>query len=317
MSAAPHGNFSSRNLVVFGCGYIGSAVVARATAVGMRVTALTRNHETASRLRGGKVTVVEADLADAGWHGEIPHPADFVLNCVSSGGGGIAGYRHSYGGGMASILRWAEQGGGVGTLVYTSSTSVYPQGGGAVVDEAATTHRPAAPVTDDDVPESADGRGQILAGVERLLMDTRGARRRWFVLRLAGIYGPERCHLLEQVRSGTVAGAGEHRLNIAYRDDIVDAVFAAFGAPEYVRDEVFNIADDKPARKADIAGWLAERLGCAPPVFSGAPAGGRRAITPDRVISNRKAKEILGWRPRHPTYREGYDAILGSEPCSA
>ncbi len=297
-------DFSSKRLVVFGAGYVGGEVARQARERGWQVTALTRNPEKAAALAAHDIQVIVADLATGNWHAQIPGGGDFVLNAVSSGGGGVDGYRHSYVDGMSSILRWSASTGGIGTLVYTSSTSVYPQDGGIDVDETAGH-------------EGVGERGEILLAAENVLRN--GAAdagcRRWFVLRLAGLYGPGRHHLLEQVRSGTVSGRGEHRLNLVHRDDVCAAIWAAFAAPAMVGNDVFNLADDHPARKADVIAWLAERLGVAMPAFSGQPAGGRRAVTPDRAILNTKARDVLGWRPRFASFREGYAEILSSSPA--
>lgn len=297
MAALAHGKNSSRHLVIFGCGYIGGAVAEAALAQGLAVTALTRNPATAERLRAKGATVVVADLASDTWHRHVLAAPAWVLDCVSSGGAGTDGYRHSYVDGMTSILRWAENHGRIGTLVYTSSTSVYPQGEGATVDETAST-------------AAAGERPAILIEAERQLARSERACDRWFVLRLAGIYGPGRHHLLDQARAGVMAGRGDHRLNLAHRDDIVAAVFACFQAAPGIRNEVFNVADDGAAAKSELVGWLAGRIGAPAPQFTGEPAAGRRAVTPDRVIANGKAKSLLGWQPRFPTYREGYTEIL-------
>ena len=124
------------HLVIFGAGYVGGEVARQALARGYRVTALTRNADKARALADVGVYVIVDDLASENWHLNLPDGADFVLNCVSSGGGGPEGYRHSYVEGMRSILEWASQV-PVGTLVYTSSTSVYPQDGGVRVGEDA------------------------------------------------------------------------------------------------------------------------------------------------------------------------------------
>ena len=297
MSADAHGNLAGKRLVIFGCGYVGAEVARQAFARGLHVTALTRNAAKAIALRTAGVEAVVADLADTDWHARIAGGAEFVLNCVSSGGGGLGGYRRSYVDGMTSVLAWAKTHGAAGTLVYTGSTSVYPQGGGVRVDETAAT-------------AGAGLRAELLVAAEDLLRSAAGARARWFVLRLAGIYGPNRTHLVEQVRTGEVAGRGEHRLNLAHRDDIVAAIWAALAAPPAVRSEIFNVADDGAAPKAEIAAWLAARLGVPPPRFTGEPLAGRREVTPDRVIANDKIKTMLGWRPRYPTYREGYEKFL-------
>jgi nucleoside-diphosphate-sugar epimerase len=288
----------TKHLVVFGAGYVGAEVARQALARGLRVTALTRNADKAKVLAEAGVEVIVDDLAGDGWHARLPDGADFVLNCVSSGGGGPEGYRRSYVEGMKSILTWAA-GVRVGTMIYTGSTSVYPQGGGVRVTE------------EDSVAETRAA-GSPLVEAEDLLLGWNGGRS--FVLRLAGIYGPGRHYLVDQLRdgSGEVAGRGEYRLNLIHRDDIVGAVWAAFDVPAEVVGGVFNVADDGAAPKVDITAWLAMKLGVPRPRFTGEPATGRRRVTPDRVIANDKIKRELGWRPRYPSYQEGYTAILGA-----
>jgi nucleoside-diphosphate-sugar epimerase len=300
MAIVAPGIFTGKRLVVFGAGYVGGAVAREALRLGMRVTALTRNVEKAAALAANGVEAVTAELASSSWHEKIGGDADFVLNCVSSGGGGTDAYRRSYVEGMHSILDWAKSLRGVGTFIYTSSTSVYPQSGGMRVHEAVST-------------EGAGETAQVLLEAENLVRSASSDTwRRWFILRLAGIYGPGRHHLLDQLRAGetTLGGRGEHRLNLIHREDIVAAVLAAFAAPAEIANEIFNVTDDGASTKAEVVDWLARQLGCAEPVFNGEIVSGRRAITPDRGIANDKIKTVLGWRPRYPDFRAGYRAIL-------
>jgi nucleoside-diphosphate-sugar epimerase len=290
-------SLSGKRLVIFGCGYVGAAVARWAATAGLRVTALTRNPAAAVLLRELELETVVADLATDHWHDKIAPTPEFALNCVSAGGGGIAAYRHSYVEGMGSIMTWAQARGPVGTFVYTSSTSVYAQGSGMMIDETV----PATGTSD---------RAQLLLAAESKLTSSAGACTRWFVLRLAGIYGPGRHHLLEQVRAGEVSGTGEHHLNLIHRDDIASAIAACFSAPAEIGNDVFNVADDGRATKAEIVTWLAAELGLAAPRFTGGPSGGRRTVTPDRVISNAKIKAVLGWTPRYSTFREGSASLL-------
>lgn len=291
-------SLAGKRVVIFGCGYVGQAAARAAQAQGASVVALTRNPETAASLRAAGVEVVIDDLAGETWHSRIADPPDLLLNCVSSGGGGIEAYRHSYVDGMASIVAWARRTGPVGTAVYTSSTSVYPQGNGARVDEAASTM-------------GGGERAQLLLQAEELMQAAAPhAWRRWFVLRLAGIYGPGRHYLADQVRSGEVAGIGDHRLNLVHRDDAVAAVLACWAAPVDTANEVLNVADDSPARKSEVVAWLASQLGVPVPHFSGVAGGQRRPATPDRIVVNQKLRQILGWRPHFPSFREGYASFL-------
>lgn len=293
-------DFHGKRLVIFGCGYIGLAVAREALAAGMRVLALTRNPERAAAAAACGATTVTADLASDSWHGRIAPGADLVLNCVGAGGGGIDGYRRSYVGGMQSILSWAREG-APGTLVYTSSTSVYSQTGGIVIDETAST-------------EGAGGQARVLIDAETMLKEAGPAYGRYFILRLAGIYGPGRHRLLDQIRSGAteIAGSGAHHLNLAHRDDIVAAILAAFLSPLSVGNRIFNVTDDVAATKAGVVEWLAAQIGRVPPRFSGGAASARRGFAEpaDRLIGNDRLKAELGWRPKYPSFREGYREIL-------
>jgi nucleoside-diphosphate-sugar epimerase len=292
-------SLANKRLVIFGCGYVGAALSRAALAAGARVEALTRNPEKAAALRAsGLARVIVSELGSMEWHAQLEPAPDFVVNCVSSGGPDQ--YWQSYVVGMQSILSWAAKAGPIGTLVYTSSTSVYPQGDGAVVDETAWA------------PGSTPN-GRIISESEVLLKNAPAAVRRHFILRLAGIYGPGRHHLLDQLRAAVPAlnGSGGHRLNLAHRDDIVAAILACLQAPESAGSDVFNVADDAPATRAEVVGWLCGQLGRPVPPFDGSATTRRGgAPVPDRIIANGKLKRTLGWRPRYPDYRAGFGEIL-------
>jgi nucleoside-diphosphate-sugar epimerase len=286
-----------KRVVVFGCGYLGGTVARSAAVLGARVVAVTKNPQTAELLRVDGIDVIVADLATNSWHDAVAGEVDCILNSVGSGGGGIESYRRSYVGGMASIVAWARRAGPIGTAVYTSSTSVYPQSGGVVVDEGALTG-------------GGEERAQVLLEAESIFRGELGAWHRGFVLRLAGIYGPGRHSLLDQVRSGEVAGTGDHRMNLVHRDDAAAAILACWSAPPEVAGDVFNVADDEPHRRIEVVTWLAAGMGVPVPRFSGAARSPFRGNAPDRLIANAKLKARFGWRPRFPTFREGYGGFL-------
>lgn len=294
-------SLEGKRLVIFGAGYVGGALAAAAQARGAEVTALTRNAQAAARLEELGLKVVRAELDSSDWHTGIGK-MDMAVNCVSSGGGGEAGYVKSYLDGTRSILQWAGRSGPVETLLYTSSTSVYPQTGGTVDESSPTT--------------PATGTPRILLEAEDLVLQAVAAGRsgRSIVLRLAGIYGPGRHHLLDRLREGAeaIAGTGDHLLNLIHRDDIVSAVLTALASPPGEPQAVFNVADDHPTPKAEVVRWLAERLGRPVPVFSGGAVAGRRTHPPNRAVSNRRLKEQLRWAPSYPDFRRGYEQILGA-----
>lgn len=298
--------FSKKRLVIFGCGYVGGALAAVAQAGGARVTALTRNAARADELRRRGIDVVVGDLARTDWHAAIAPGPDFVLNAVSAAAFTPDGYRHSYVDGARSILAWAGRGGSpVGTLVYTSSTGVYPQDGGVRVDES-------APLV------GAGPTGQVLAEAEEVFRRAPApVVGRAFILRLAGIYGPGRHALLDQLRAGVevIAGRGGHRLNLVHRDDVVGAVSACFGARQEIAGGTFNVSDGQPASRAEVVAWLAAQLGRPAPRFDEAAPTTRRggAGVPDRVIMSEALRGAVGWSPQFPSFRKGYAALLAGE----
>lgn len=289
------------SVMIFGCGYVGTALAESLLADGVRVGALTRNASKAAALRAiGVGEVIEAELDSRDWHGAVRGRYDAVVNCVSSAGGGLAGYEKSYYEGQRSILEWDGLQ-GADCYVYTSSTSVYPQDGGVEVDETAETA--GAPKT-----------GEVLLRSEGLLAEAFEKPGRWYVLRLAGIYGPGRHYLLDGLREGQtcIPGSGEHHLNLIHLQDIVAGLRAALRGTG--PSGVYNLCDNAAARKKDLVEWLAGQIGAEVPEFDPGLAtdrlkrrGGRM---PDRIISNGKARRLLGWNPVYGDFRQGYEQLL-------
>ncbi len=294
-----HSRKLPESVFIFGCGYVGTALAQHLIGLGVRVGALTRNAEKATRLRElGLSEVIEAVLDSSAWHAQVSGQYTAVVNCVSSAGGGLAGYRKSYVDGQRSILDWAKSQ-SIQSYIYTSSTSVYPQDGGARVDETADTS--GAPPT-----------GQVLLESEAML--AAASLPHWYVLRLAGIYGAGRHFLLNQLReaNGEIPGSGDYAMNMIHLDDIVSAICAALSwcAPS----GIYNITDDAPTTKAEVLAWLAEQMQLPAPVFNPEQVserlkrrGGRM---PHRFVSNKKAREALDWSPKFPSFCEGYAELM-------
>ncbi|MFP6854224.1 MAG: NAD-dependent epimerase/dehydratase family protein [Opitutales bacterium] len=290
-------------IVILGCGYLGQELARQALSKGFRVTALTRNGETAECLRReGAHLVVEADLDDDVWHGQINPEQDFVINCVGAAGGGMTGYVKSYLNGQNSVLRWLDKG-RIGTFVFTSSVSVYPQTDGSMVSEE-SSH------------EGVSERGALLLEAERVVFPGPDSIDRSFVLRLGGIYGPSRHLFLDRLRLGDreLPGCAEFFLNLIHRDDACSAVWAALEAPADMLGCVYNVSDGYPVTRGDLVSWLAARTGSAPVEFSGQSSSRHRSaaesVMPNRRVDNALIVQELDWHPRYPSFREGYDSML-------
>src|SRR5204862_422469 len=136
--------------------------------------------------------------------------------------------------------------------------------------------------TDPVAPESETGK--ILAMTENLLL-TAATEIKFptVILRLAGIYGPDRGYWLKQFLNGEarMEGDGSRILNMIHRDDVVGAIIAALKQSPVP--EVFNVVDNEPVTQLDLFKWLAEKLGRPLPSQAEVESRRRRGVTNKRV----------------------------------
>ncbi len=285
-------------MLIVGCGYVGLPLGAELVRRGHAVCGLRRTADGAGDLLASGVTPVVGDVTQPESLRALPGPFDWVVNTVSSSKGGADVYRAVYLEGTRNLLAWLA-GGAVRKFVHTSSTSVYGQtDGGEVTEESAAEPRAET--------------GRLLVETENLLLAA--ARERDFpavVLRVAGIYGPERGHLFQQYLrdEARISGDGSRLLNMIHRDDVVGAAIAALERGEAGR--IYNVADDAPVSQLDFFRWMSEQLGKPLPPFASAEenAGRKRGVTNKRV-SNRRLREELGCGLKFPSFREGYAAEM-------
>jgi nucleoside-diphosphate-sugar epimerase len=139
------------------------------------------------------------------------------------------------------------------------------------------------------------------------------------VLRYGALYGPGTSMApggnefeLIRKRKYPVVGDGGGVWSFVH---VVDAAQAAVAAVEHGGRGVYNVVDDDPARVAEWLPALAQALGAKRPrrvprwigrLFAG--ECGVQMMTELRGVSNAKAKRELGWRPAHPSWRQGFAA---------
>ena len=288
---------------IAGCGYVGSTLAARLKKKGVRVGALTRNEKRAAELMElGLEEVLVANLDSREWHNKLRLKYQAVVNCVSSAGGGLAGYQKSYVEGQRSLLEWAQvvQ---PEVICYTSSTSVYPQNHGNWVDETASTE----PCTETSA---------LLLQAEQMLLNSESYHGGAFVLRLGGIYGPGRHYLIDQIKGGetVLAGDGRHHLNLIHRDDAVSGIMAVLESSPSLVSGIYNLCDGQPYIQSEIVRWIAASLNVTCPTFDpkmkSARMLRRRGYSPDRKISNTKLMKATSWSAKYPNFKVGYEAFL-------
>jgi nucleoside-diphosphate-sugar epimerase len=285
-------------VLIVGCGYVGLPLGAELVRQGHEVFGLRRSAGAEAELKSAGVKPLTADITKAEQLAQLPATYDWVVNCVSASGGGAEEYREVYLQGTRNLVEWLGAA-PPKKFVYTSSTSVYGQDDGSLVKENSST-------------EPAVETGKLLVQTEQVLLAA--ARERKFpavILRVAGIYGPDRGYWFKQYLSNEarIEGNGARIMNMIHRDDVVGAIIAALksGRPG----EVYNAVDDEPVSQLAFFQWLSGPLGkdLPPSAPEDAEVVRKRGVT-NKKVSNRRLKMELGYQFKYPTFRQGYTAEL-------
>lgn len=317
----------SRRVLLAGCGDVGTALGLRLVERGWAATGVRRHSD---RLPA-PLTGLSLDLTEPG---DTLLPAvDAVVVTLTSDGHDVAGYEHTYLGGLRGLRRaLGEQ---EPLVVLVSSTGVLGGGDGerATEDTPPDPQRPTAHV----LLAAEELAGQLFPDL--------------VIVRPAGIYGPGRTSMVERVRRGAPM-AHRRVTNRIHREDLVtvlatllergtaagkrgeskqagtpggdgDAAGQRTGAsrngtvaggggaassPAPARlPRLLHAVDHDAALLGDVAAHLAHRLGVpVPPDDSGPGEGPLGKIVDGELVRALVPREE--WR--YPTYREGYDALL-------
>ena len=186
----------------------------------------------------------------------------------------------------------------------------YGRGGEAIKTEA--------DALDPNPPEELHRTLQAILHLEDAV--TSSANPEGIVLRYGSFYGPDTGMLsramIDQLRRRRVPliGGGAGQWSFIHVDDAAAATVAAIerGKPG----NIYNIVDDEPAEVSEWLPALATLVGARPPIR--VPAWLGRLFAGDHLVSmmtevrggsNTKARRELGWRPAHPSWRQGFAEV--------
>ncbi|MCF6311632.1 MAG: NAD-dependent epimerase/dehydratase family protein [Verrucomicrobiales bacterium] len=275
------------SILIAGCGYLGTQIALSSENRKLGYTALSLSGKVSAQLSG---EILRCDLSDLDAVKKISHtiaPPSHIIQCASSNHGGPDAYRSIYLQGARNLLACFP----TSPLFFTSSTSVYAQTDGSLIDE----NSPAEPTQETS---------QILRQTEDVVLAHSGT-----VLRLSGIYGPHRCLYLKRLlqHNATIHPDSAHRyLNQIHRDDAATAILHLLALPQaQVAQQIFNISDDNNWTQQQCYQQLAHKLKLPAPPLSNTNQARKRAKT-HRRISNQKLTQ-LGWSPAYPTLLDALD----------
>ena len=286
--------------LVVGCGYVG-ARFARQAAGRRPVLGIVRRGPSASGLEAAGVNTMRLDLDDA-------HPV-LQPSLAAAAAGAAVVYLvppPDHGTSDPRLERFLLLLGDAvpAVLTYVSTTGVYGDTQGALVDE----HAPLAPGNDR-------ARRRVAAeSVAQAWCAARGVR--CVILRVPGIYGPHRLPL-ERLERGEPAlrpedaGPG-NRIHV---DDLVASIAAAIDQPG--AQGAYNVTDGDPAsttaflqETAAAAGLPSPRLVPKTEAARHISPGMLAFLLESRRVDNRRLLDELGVRLRYPRAQAGILASL-------
>jgi nucleoside-diphosphate-sugar epimerase len=275
-------------VLIAGCGDLGTEVGLRFAAAGRPVLGLRRR----ATLLPDAIQGVSRDLTEPF---ELPavDPVRILVVASAPGGRDLDTYRRTYLDGLDHVLDALEAADHrPERVLLVSSTGVYGVDDGSWVDEA-TPAVPARPT------------GHILLEAEQHLHDRVPHA---VVLRLAGIYGPGRTRLIDQVDAGeAVVPEPDVHTNRIHRDDAAAAIVHLTTMDAQPPTLLIGV-DDEPALKGEVLRFLAGELGRPDPP---------RAATERRRGGDKRCRNAAlratGVELAHPDYRSGYRAVLAGQ----
>jgi nucleoside-diphosphate-sugar epimerase len=291
-----------RHVLIAGCGYVGQRLALRLRA-DYDVTSLVRSAERVTELGRLGIRALAIDLDRIRQGVAIPERLDeeAIVYLTPPPVFGESDLR------LDRFLQLATV--PPHTFVYMSTTGVYGDTAGAAVDESSTVQ-----------PRTDRARRRVSAEeMTRVWCTERRVRR--VVLRVPGIYGPDRLPLerlrhIEPVVREREAGIN-NRIHV---DDLVEACARAITNPE--ARGVYNVTDGQPLSSTTFMNMVAKAAGLAPPPQVSMEEA-QLTFSPERLsflnesrrVSNERMLKHLGVVLKYADVEAGIRASLGSPPA--
>ena len=314
-----------RVFVAGGTGVIGRPLLPLLARAGHEVTAMTRSVSRAQELHAHGVQPLIADAFDAERLRDVLAEAtpEVVINQLTDIPRRLNPRRIKVEMAATNRLRTeatrtlveAAQAAGAHRVISQSISFVYdPKGAGLATEDEPLHH--GAPAAFSDMVRAIDAS-------EHAVLDAKGVA--GIALRYGYFYGPGTIYAADgsfaqdvRRRRVPIVGEGEGVCSFVHVDDAAAATLLAL---EHGEPGAYNVVDDDPAA---VRVWLptyARLLGAARPFrvpklvgWMGAGDYGLYFMTQQKGASNEKAKKLLRWEPRYPSWREGFGSELARQP---
>ena len=266
-----------QTVLIAGCGYVGHRVAQSWAATGIETFACTRDAAKAEQLAAEGIRPVLMDLSSPEKWPELP-AIDVLLWSVGFDRSAGADRTKVWIDGLRELLGRVQFRTEQGRVIYTSSTGVYGDSGGDEVDEETVA-----------CPDSEGGKACLAA--EQILHEfSSRTGHAVTVLRLAGIYGPNRLlRRIADLQNGTpITSPPDDWLNLIHVDDIVRTVNAVANSSESLKMPVMNVVAANSVTRRTYYSTLAELASAPLPVFEGSSSTESTRSRSGRGSGNRR-----------------------------
>ena len=269
-------------VLIAGCGDVGGVLATQLLKDGHVVYGLKRD---TSSLPDGVVPVA-ADLTKPETLKNLPQDIDRLVFMPTPASRDEAGYEAIFIQGWKNV--WAGLKQPPARSLVVSSTAVYGESGGGIVDEN----------TD---PQPTGFNGKALLKMEQLAA---ASTDNLVVVRISGIYGPGRERLIRMAASEglEIQQNPPYFTNRIHRDDAAAVLKHLMMIDE--PQAIYVATDDLPAPRYEVVEWLAKQQGA-----NAAVAINDTQASRGKRVNNQRLRDS-GFTLSYPDYRAGYGAVL-------
>ena len=281
----------SRALIV-GCGDLGSALAAHLCREGWHVTGLSRTLKSLSHPHFtslvGDVTRLETLTSIKDLQPEI------IVYCVAAGAQTDAAYQLAYVEGLKNVLATQTHNSQLRAIFFVSSTRVYGQTTDNWLDE-------------NTIAEPADFGGERLLEAEQVLthFSARSQACQKIILRLSGIYGPDRTRMLRLAQNPDTWPQENSWTNRIHRDDA--AAFMAYLVRQIMSGQTllpsYIVTDSQSCPQWEVLTWLSVQMQIAHPTRATPVVHGGKKLLNHAMLAT-------GFQLQYPNYQIGYSTLL-------
>lgn len=290
-----------------GAGFIGSRVITRLLNAGHEVVTLVRSQQKGAELAKRGVVIKVGDMRN---REDIRKALDGVGIAINAavpsyrgrvGLGRVRAIAREFNDYVTSILEEAKRAGDIPVII-SEGTFIWGDSGDGWHDEKSKFS-----------PLGMGRIGELSTPYVQKLMEEKKAS----VIRIiaAAVYGARgwfEYSMYDLMKKGwyRTFGDGQNVMSFVYIDDLADAY--ALAVEKQPVGESIAIVDDRPVKMNDFANCLARSMGKpsvgSMPTWIARVLAGKvwvEELTMNHRVRNVKAKEKLGWQPKHPSYEQG------------